>query len=549
MIAPRSSAPAATPATGFDAMLGRLAALARALLAADGRVAAALYAVAVLLAGAGLLRVAEFYHDDAYISLRYAARLLAGEGLSWNAGERVEGFTHPLWLAQVALLGGLGVDLVTASRALGAAYLFGFVALWRRARATPLFLLLIVTQPGLLWWSVSGLETTSFAFWLALGAWLTWEATGEDAGSSRLGALAGAALAAAALTRPEGMGAGVVAVACLAAARRWSAAVAAACTFGATFGAYEAFRLAYFGELLPNTAHAKLGGLPLLASLARGLQYLRETSDVWAAAALAALVGIGAARSRRVYVMLLVSAPVLLSLLMAGGDHMPLARLVVPVVVVWVFAAALAGRAGFRRAAVVGSLALLATAGQLAVLMLTPVERDPAAVAGEHVGRFLQAYLPPGATVATATAGSTPYHAPALRFIDTLGLNDRHIARRHIGALQTRWQEMPGHLKGDGAYILRRAPDVIVIGPAAGVLGDRPTEWFLTDYELLTADEFHSRYTPYRFPMAIEPQLLRRPLPNRVDNNPVMPITLYLRNDSPAVADLAAFGVKPIARR
>ncbi|MEO5618208.1 MAG: hypothetical protein ABIS67_10585, partial [Candidatus Eisenbacteria bacterium] len=35
--------------------------------------------------------------DDAYISFRYARNLLRGEGLVFNVGERVEGYTNFLW--------------------------------------------------------------------------------------------------------------------------------------------------------------------------------------------------------------------------------------------------------------------------------------------------------------------------------------------------------------------------------------------------------------------------------------------------------------------
>ena len=41
--------------------------------------------------------------DDAMISMRYAYNLAHGNGLVWNAGERVEGFTNPLWVGFMAL--------------------------------------------------------------------------------------------------------------------------------------------------------------------------------------------------------------------------------------------------------------------------------------------------------------------------------------------------------------------------------------------------------------------------------------------------------------
>jgi len=42
-------------------------------------------------------------YDDAMISMRYAKNLAQGFGLVWNpGGERVEGFTNPLWVLFMA---------------------------------------------------------------------------------------------------------------------------------------------------------------------------------------------------------------------------------------------------------------------------------------------------------------------------------------------------------------------------------------------------------------------------------------------------------------
>ena len=42
--------------------------------------------------------------DDAMISMRYAYNLAHGNGLVWNIGERVQGFTNPLWVFYMAAL-------------------------------------------------------------------------------------------------------------------------------------------------------------------------------------------------------------------------------------------------------------------------------------------------------------------------------------------------------------------------------------------------------------------------------------------------------------
>ena len=54
------------------------------------------------------------YHmlfDDAMVSMRYAYNLAHGLGPVWNAGERVEGFTNPLWVGIMALVHLLPIGL------------------------------------------------------------------------------------------------------------------------------------------------------------------------------------------------------------------------------------------------------------------------------------------------------------------------------------------------------------------------------------------------------------------------------------------------------
>jgi arabinofuranosyltransferase len=40
--------------------------------------------------------------DDAYITLRTVHNFVNGYGLVWNVGERVQAYTHPLWMLLIA---------------------------------------------------------------------------------------------------------------------------------------------------------------------------------------------------------------------------------------------------------------------------------------------------------------------------------------------------------------------------------------------------------------------------------------------------------------
>lgn len=131
------------------------------------------------LLGAGLYFGAELYLferpafplDDSWIHLQFADRLASGDGLTYNAGERVNGSTSPLWTALLSLgfllPGGipllwpkiLGIFLLmTSVRAIGK--LAGMLGLspWSQCLAQ----ILLATTPWWLWSSLSGMEILLF---------------------------------------------------------------------------------------------------------------------------------------------------------------------------------------------------------------------------------------------------------------------------------------------------------------------------------------------------------------------------------------------------
>ena len=52
-----------------------------------------------------------FLNDDAYISFRYAQNLALHGELTYNLGERVEGYTNFLWTVLMALVLALGGEI------------------------------------------------------------------------------------------------------------------------------------------------------------------------------------------------------------------------------------------------------------------------------------------------------------------------------------------------------------------------------------------------------------------------------------------------------
>ena len=65
-------------------------------------------ALSLLLLTLGIVRNAwPWIVDDAFISLRYAERFVAGDGLTWTDGEAVEGYSNLAWVLLCAALGWL----------------------------------------------------------------------------------------------------------------------------------------------------------------------------------------------------------------------------------------------------------------------------------------------------------------------------------------------------------------------------------------------------------------------------------------------------------
>ena len=161
-----------------------------------------------------LSSVAWFLCDDAFISFRYTRNLLEGHGLVFNPGEYVEGYTNFLWILELAAIWGIfGLRPEHAAPWLSVAYTIATIAamLWWVARLPSLrnrglvgwmaLGLLCSSATFAVWTSGGGLETRQFTFFIVTAVVCLSLYT-----NSRRGLLiASLSLAAAALTRPEGL--------------------------------------------------------------------------------------------------------------------------------------------------------------------------------------------------------------------------------------------------------------------------------------------------------------------------------------------------------
>lgn len=112
--------------------------------------------------------------DDAYISFRYSAHFANGEGLVYNPGDRVEGFSNFLWTLIIGIAMKLfQVDAMFFSKILGMLATIGLIIAlyiasrmimgrWHIVNFVPSFIIAVNTY--LAHWSVMGLATSAFTF-------------------------------------------------------------------------------------------------------------------------------------------------------------------------------------------------------------------------------------------------------------------------------------------------------------------------------------------------------------------------------------------------
>ncbi len=426
-------------------------------------------ALAVGLVGLVSVLVAiDFVKDDAYISFRYAHNLVVGQGLVFNAHDRLEGLTNLLWTLLLVPFEALGLDLFQVAEVLGTALLG--VTLWAMAVAARTLGASAWAQPALwpaLWlaasssvglWTTSGMEQPLAMALPMAGAAVLWRSWREPTtrAARNDAAIAGVLVGLGCMTRPDIHLIGLLlALPLLVRAVRERKIDAVLLAFAAgglaiTVPGHLA-RLLYYGELAPNTYYVKTGG-GLLVWL-QGLAAVREMWSFNHLGLLILLAPLSLARPGRTaekLVLLAISAGHMAYLVKVGRDEMHWHRLYLPALPfllvscglgLHALVAAIASRLPsptLRRGAWALGWVLVAVWVGVA-LDFTWREKQGWNGRGDlsgnyhpDMGKYTTRHARPGALVAFQDVGSTPYHAPDLDFFDFIGLVDRVVARtRH----------------------------------------------------------------------------------------------------------------------
>lgn len=492
-----------------------------------------LAAVIVFLLHCGIYL--RFTVDDSFISYRFARNWAHGLGPVYNSGDRVEGYTSFAWVALLALAHRLGIDIESASKALGIASgvlcIVGVAAISRRllsGRPTHLIAPFVpALSPLYAAWACSGMDTALFS---AIVVWAAYALILDESGRHSI-PLSAPCLGVAALIRPEGLLFGAAALLSILTSRAKAARSLAWAKWTTMFAVVVlpilVWRFSYYGGLFPNTFYAKTG---------RGLE--RLVSGAWCVANFAEYQGLAfvalcvlgilslskEGRECAAWRFMRLAIPAFFAyVIWAGGDFLHI-RFFVHVMGLLAVCAVV----GFDRVAAgwrprskpvpaycAVALAWVCLSGIQDYRALQARDQFGAAYvvsnsrnihsANIPLGKWLRSHAPTGSTAAVWDIGGLGYYSE-LNIVDLYGLTDRALAHLiHIRASDAR----------KVAYVQSRGPEFIVAYSTPtkpdiqwlGASGD----WVRRNYR------FHSywRGGPDGYGLAL---LLRRDIPRSTVN-------------------------------
>lgn len=214
--------------------------------------------------------------DDAFITLRQVDNLVNGRGFVYNVGERVQGFTNPLWALVISIPYKLSEEalVTTTLTCVTASVLYGWLLVFKAApdrRIGALVLFLLCFCKGFIDFSTSGLENPLSHVLLLAVAMSYCADTPSVFRVSLFSALAVVnRMDSAVLVTPMLIGTVLSAPP----GKRWKPLLLGQLPALAWFG----FALIYYGFPFPNTAYAKLNAtIPKREMWGQGVAYVLDT--------------------------------------------------------------------------------------------------------------------------------------------------------------------------------------------------------------------------------------------------------------------------------
>lgn len=460
------------------------------------------------------------YQDDSFITFIYADNLSRGRGLVYNVGEYVEGFSSPLYTILLGVINyvlqidipllSIIISLLSGILAIALTYSVMVKALPDDRTIHFLSLSLFAFFPPFLAESMQGMETALYI--LLISAFIFIEMS-----DTVLPFLRYLLYFSIILTRPEGMflltGFFIIKTFFHKNKKEYLTRTALCLVI---YFLLVVIRYLYFNDIFPNTFYAKTPFsllllkdginaniiffrkmlfliIPVIALFIFNFKDVFRNKNYFVFAypaifyiAFNAYIGGGFKFTHRYDIFPAASYIVLYSLAIAKASHLikkPLLKYALILLLISI--SIVYNHRSFRRAIGFHHARKVVTERQ------------------KEFAFYLRENYPSDTVMSTGQAGAIKYYTDWTN-IDMLGLCDKHIAR---GKFDTRGLNLPGHLKGDGMYVLGRRPCIILFhsglfssGPLTGetirerTLSGRRFGGWLSEVEIMQEESFWALY-------------------------------------------------------
>ncbi len=474
--------------------------------------------------------------DDSYITFRYVKNFINGDGLTFNPGEHVEGFSSLLWVLILSLTTLLGSEIVSTAQLLGV--LFGAAVIilllplskliFKKLNnndegVNPAFLVgssfMIAFNGAFQYWAISGMETTLFVLLItaALYFYLSQKNSKQFFLSSFLFMMSS-------LARPEtNLIFAIILFHLLIISTKVETGKSVVkkifskknIVFFAIYLIpnllYLIFRLFYYGYPLPNTFYAKTGSS--IEYFTTGIDYtidFMKTYMLWGLIYLApAYLMFKKKLKDKMLLLFIITLCYTVYVILVGGDVLPIYRFFLPVMPILFLIFTVVIFLIFNSTQKNGSsiikiympmLIFIAVVSFNYYMPKDKIEKfaffeDNLVAKMSSTGSWLhdyQNYHSKNLTVAASTIGALSYYCNAT-VIDMLGLTDETVAHDpkpidEISESAAGWKER----KYNADYILSREPDFIYFST-----GIKPSAF--AERALFAKEKFLNEYYPFYF--------------------------------------------------
>lgn len=213
--------------------------------------------------------------DDAYITFRTIENFLDGHGLRWNVAERVQSYSHPLWMATLATqtLISDNIYLTSLSSSIIFTAIATFIVLFPISRSIRMSLAIVLTMllsKAFVDYSTSGLENPLTHAIVAIFFLIYFRFQKSQRAILGMYFLAGLAF----LNRMDSILVFLPALARLFLRHKEARDIKLIAIAAIPPVLWELFSIIYYGSFVPNTAYAKLGtGIPASELAHQALHY------------------------------------------------------------------------------------------------------------------------------------------------------------------------------------------------------------------------------------------------------------------------------------